>query len=50
VIAERIWMTPAANDGGAFGGDDGTGGYAPFAIVTGITVTGITVTLHLIIS
>jgi hypothetical protein len=26
VIAERIWMTPAVNDGGAFGGDDGTGG------------------------
>jgi RHS repeat-associated protein len=38
VIAERIWMTPEVSDGGVFGGDDGTGGYAPIAIVTGTTL------------
>ncbi len=40
VIAERIWLTPAAaNDNLPFGGDDGTGGYAPLAIVAGSTLT-----------
>jgi YD repeat-containing protein len=39
VIAERIWMTPQVTDAGIFGGDDGTGGYAPIAIVTGTTCT-----------
>jgi RHS repeat-associated protein len=38
VIAERIWMTPEIADGGAFGGDDGTGGYAPIALVAGTTL------------
>jgi RHS repeat-associated protein len=38
VIAERIWMTPELSDGGMFGGDDGTGGYAPVAIVVGTTL------------
>jgi RHS repeat-associated protein len=38
VIAERIWLTPEINDGDAFGGDDGTGGYAPIAIVIGTTL------------
>jgi RHS repeat-associated protein len=33
VKAEYIWMQPeVANDNGAFGGDDGTGGYAPLAV------------------
>ena len=39
VIAERIWMTPEVGDGGMFGGDDGTGGYAPIAIVAGNTLS-----------
>jgi RHS repeat-associated protein len=39
VIAERIWMTPEIDDGGMFGGDDGTGGYAPIAIVNGTTLS-----------
>jgi RHS repeat-associated protein len=38
VIAERIWMTPETNDAGMFGGDDGTGGYAPIAVVIGTTL------------
>lgn len=38
VIAERIWMTPEISDAGMFGGDDGTGGYAPIAIVIGSTL------------
>jgi RHS repeat-associated protein len=39
VIAERIWMTPEVAGSGLFGGDDGTGGYAPIAIVTGNTLS-----------
>jgi RHS repeat-associated protein len=39
VIAERIWMTPETNGGSIFGGDDGTGGYAPIAIVSGTTLS-----------
>lgn len=39
VIAERIWMTPEVSSSGLFGGDDGTGGYAPIAIVTGTTLS-----------
>jgi RHS repeat-associated protein len=39
VIAERIWMTPETNGGGLFGGDDGTGGYAPVAIVAVTTLS-----------
>jgi RHS repeat-associated protein len=39
VIAERIWLTPEIADGGMFGGDDGTGGYAPIAIVAGTTLS-----------
>jgi YD repeat-containing protein len=38
VIAERIWLTPEVAGGGMFGGDDGTGGYAPIAIVAGTTL------------
>jgi RHS repeat-associated protein len=38
VIAERIWMNPEVADSGMFGGDDGTGGYAPIAIVAGTTL------------
>lgn len=35
-IAETIWLSPeVANDNAPFGGDDGIGGYAPLAIVTG---------------
>ncbi len=35
VKAEFIWLHPeAANDTLPFGGDDGTGGYAPLAVVT----------------
>jgi RHS repeat-associated protein len=36
-VAETIWLSPevAANDNQAFGGDDGVGGYAPLALVTG---------------
>ena len=39
VIAERIWMNPEVADSGMFGGDDGTGGYAPIAVVTGTTLS-----------
>ncbi len=39
VIAERIWMTPEVNSARLFGGDDGTGGYAPIAIVAGTTLS-----------
>jgi RHS repeat-associated protein len=37
VIAETIWLSPevAANDNQPLGGDDGAGGYAPLAVVTG---------------
>lgn len=36
VVAETIWLLPeAANDNQPFGGDDGIGGYAPLAVVTG---------------
>ena len=38
VIAERIWLNPETGEGGMFGGDDGTGGYAPIAIVIGTTL------------
>jgi RHS repeat-associated protein len=38
VIAERIWLNPETNDAGMFGGDDGTGGYAPIAVVIGSTL------------
>jgi RHS repeat-associated protein len=39
VIAERIWMTPEVSGGDLFGGDDGTGGYAPIAVVAGTTLS-----------
>jgi hypothetical protein len=32
VRAEHIWLSPEAGEEGAFGGDDGTGGYTPLAI------------------
>ncbi len=32
VKAEFIWLSPETNEGGAFGGDDGSGGYAPLAV------------------
>jgi RHS repeat-associated protein len=32
VKAEYIWLLPEAGDAGSFGGDDGTGGYAPLAV------------------
>lgn len=36
VIAETIWLDPGvANDNQEFGGDDGVGGYAPLAMVSG---------------
>ncbi len=37
MIAETIWLSPevAANDNQPLGGDDGAGGYAPLAVVTG---------------
>jgi RHS repeat-associated protein len=35
VIAEFIWLDPQVGDGGVFGGDDGTGGYAPLAVASG---------------
>jgi RHS repeat-associated protein len=34
VRAEFIWMNPEVGDSGAFGGDDGLGGYMPIAVVT----------------
>jgi RHS repeat-associated protein len=37
-ISCYVVMTPEINDGDAFGGDDGTGGYAPIAIVIGSTL------------
>jgi RHS repeat-associated protein len=39
VKAEFIWMSAeVANDNQPFGGDDGTGGYAPLAVVEGTTL------------
>jgi RHS repeat-associated protein len=39
VKAEFIWMSAeVANDNQSFGGDDGTGGYAPLAVVEGTTL------------
>ena len=36
VKAETIWLSPEVDAGGQpFGGDDGVGGYAPLAVVTG---------------
>jgi len=35
-VAETIWLSPeVANANEPFGGDDGVGGYAPLALVTG---------------
>lgn len=35
-VAETIWLSPGiANDNQPLGGDDGVGGYAPLAVVTG---------------
>ena len=34
VKAEFIWLSPEAANDNALGGDDGTGGYAPLALVT----------------
>lgn len=34
VRAEFIWMSPEVGDSGAFGGDDGLGGYMPLAVST----------------
>ena len=40
VVAEHIWMQPeAGNDNGPFATDDGSGGYAPIAVVNGTTVS-----------
>jgi RHS repeat-associated protein len=33
VKAERIWLLPEVSDAGLHGGDDGTGGWAPLAVV-----------------
>lgn len=32
VRAEYIWMSPEIGDAGAFGGEDGLGGYMPLAV------------------
>jgi RHS repeat-associated protein len=32
VKAEYLWLNPEVDDAGAFGGDDGTGGYTPLAV------------------
>ncbi len=34
VKAEFIWLSPEVGAGGAFGGDDGLGGYMPLAVAT----------------
>jgi hypothetical protein len=40
-VAETIWLSPSvANDNQPIGGDDGIGGYAPLAVVTGLSLWG----------
>jgi RHS repeat-associated protein len=40
VKAEFIWMSPMVGDAGAFGGDDGLGGYMPLAVASNDPVAG----------
>ena len=42
VKAEFIWMSPEGNESGAFGGDDGLGGYMPLAVAVPTATAGIT--------
>jgi hypothetical protein len=40
VKAEFIWMSPEVGDSGAFGGDDGLGGYMPLAVAVPTATAG----------
>ena len=42
VKAEFIWMSPEGNESGAFGGDDGLGGYMPLAVAVPTATAGMT--------
>jgi RHS repeat-associated protein len=46
-IAETIWLSPSvANDNQPLGGDDGIGGYAPLAMITGSGASATTYWVH----